>query len=193
MALVHHCERVERLAQGPVLCSASDSPSRGHINASATTGVGLSGGSCRGRPRRSTCGAHPMVDPSNHPHWAGSSSSRRSMAYTIIIFGKPHEYSGPTTVTARFGARRGPVYAGAAGRLRISVSQASQLRPEPLPGSGEGLADYHGDAAAGDDDPGGDVQDALAEAAQAPPFPGRRLNHILTARNGHWNSYFFTG
>ncbi len=78
------------------------------------------------------------------------------------------------------------------GRLRISVSQAFQLRPEPLPGSGEGLADYHGDAAAVGDDPGGSAQDALAEAAQASPFPGRRLNHILTARNGHRNWYFFT-
>ena len=37
-----------------------------------------------------------MVDPSIHPNWARSSSSQRSMAYTISIFGKPHEYSGPT-------------------------------------------------------------------------------------------------
>ncbi len=37
-----------------------------------------------------------MVDLSIHPNWARSSSSRRSMAYTIIIFGKSHEYSGPT-------------------------------------------------------------------------------------------------
>ena len=39
-----------------------------------------------------------MVDLSIHPNWARSSSSQRSMAYTIIIFGKPHEYSGPTGV-----------------------------------------------------------------------------------------------
>ncbi len=39
-----------------------------------------------------------MVDLSIHPNWARSSSSQRSMAYTIIIFGKPHEYSGPTPV-----------------------------------------------------------------------------------------------
>ena len=39
-----------------------------------------------------------MVDLSIHPNWARSSSSQRSMGYTIIIFGKPHEYSGPTTV-----------------------------------------------------------------------------------------------
>ena len=39
-----------------------------------------------------------MVDLSIHPNWARSSSSQRSMAYTIIIFGKLHEYSGPTTV-----------------------------------------------------------------------------------------------
>ncbi len=51
------------------------------------------------------------------------------------------------------------------GRLRISVSQAFQLRPEPLPEIGEGLPDYHGDAAAGDDDPGGGAQDTLTEAA----------------------------
>ena len=34
------------------------------------------------------------------------------------------------------------------GRLRISVSQAFQLRPEPLPGSGEGLVDELDHAAA---------------------------------------------
>ncbi len=39
---------------------------------------------------------HPMVDLSIHPNWARSSSSQRSMAYTIITFGKPHEYSRPT-------------------------------------------------------------------------------------------------
>jgi hypothetical protein len=44
---------------------------------------------------------HPMVDLSIHPNWARSSSSQRSMAYTIIIFGKPHEYSGPTVGSAR--------------------------------------------------------------------------------------------
>ncbi len=55
--LLWHCERVERLAQGPVLCSASDSPSRGHTNASATAAeinlltqisqaIGGSGASC---------------------------------------------------------------------------------------------------------------------------------------------------
>ena len=41
---------------------------------------------------------HPMVDLSIHPNWARSSSSQRSMAYTTTIFGKPHEYSGPTGV-----------------------------------------------------------------------------------------------
>jgi len=41
---------------------------------------------------------HPMVDLSSHPNWARSSSSQRSMADTNIIFGKPHEYSGPTGV-----------------------------------------------------------------------------------------------
>ncbi len=35
---------------------------------------------------------HPMVDLSIHPNRARSSSSQRSMAYTIITFGKPHEY-----------------------------------------------------------------------------------------------------
>ena len=39
---------------------------------------------------------HPMVEPSIHPNWARSSSSQRSMAHTIITFGKPHECSGPT-------------------------------------------------------------------------------------------------
>ncbi len=38
----------------------------------------------------------PMVELSIHPNWARSSSSQRSMAYTIITFGKPHEYSRPT-------------------------------------------------------------------------------------------------
>ncbi len=42
-----------------------------------------------------------MVDLSIHPNWARSSSSQRSMAYTIIIFGKPHDYSGPTGASMR--------------------------------------------------------------------------------------------
>ena len=36
-----------------------------------------------------------------HPNWARLSSSQRSMGYTIIIFGKPHEYSGSTIYVAR--------------------------------------------------------------------------------------------
>ncbi len=75
------------------------------------------------------------------------------------------------------------------GRLRISVSQAFQLRPELLPEIGEGLADYHGDAATGDDDPGGGAQDALAEAAQAPSFPGRRLHQAPAGMNHFVGEY----
>ena len=46
-----------------------------------------------------------MVDLSIHPNWARSSSSRRSMAYTIITFGEPHDYSGPTVAREAFKLR----------------------------------------------------------------------------------------
>ncbi len=37
-----------------------------------------------------------LIDLSIHPNWTRSSSPQRSMADTIIIVGKPHEYSEPT-------------------------------------------------------------------------------------------------
>ncbi len=61
------------------------------------------------------------------------------------------------------------------GRLRISVSQAFQLRPEPLPGSGESLADEldHAAMVLGDER----FQDLLAQFSQTPKRP--RLGHLI--------------